>query len=173
MAASPLNFTQAVPHPDLDIFFREGEWDQERHAAARALLDRAKAENETLDQRALSETTSHIDTLSAAMSENMELDVDDTMEYFEEAEDRCRLDKREVLKDIDRAIKIVARSQPEALVIVNELYSLVSASYNKMASIYRDARWRLMALRATSQPSAGVGAIHGSGEPPEGVEVAA
>ena len=116
-------------------------------------------------------THDFIRSLSALLNPTKPVDIENSIDMLEEAEDRLRHDLARIIKLAEHKMRVAA-GEPELIVLINEAIRGFSERYRRFAVMLRDARWELMANRAVNQPSAGIGPIHGSGEPPDHPEAA-
>ena len=68
--------------------------------------------------------------------------------------------------DLERSASVTMRrlskANPEALPFLNEALTSLLGRMDRLATFYRDARWRLMESRAQFSPSEGKGPVHGN-----------
>ena len=64
-------------------------------------------------------------------------------------------------KNLNEVLRRVAKKRPDLLASLNEAMSAELSDIERMATLSRDMRWRLMEARAKYQPSEGIGPITG------------
>jgi len=171
MAASP------APLPTIDLegsaaffqgpFQQSAAWVQQKREEMQQILE---MHDRQLDAHELV-TSEFVDNLSALLSPSKPVDIENSIDMLEESEDKLRRDLARLIKLAEQKMRGAA-GEPELIVLINEAIKGFSNRYRRFAAMLRDARWNLMANRASKQPSAGVGPVHGRGEPPDHPEPA-
>ena len=142
------------------------DWSNDRVAATRNAIKVANEHALASYEDAKKQTQEYLHTIDDMLARQPDLDIDQWIDVAEEAEDRFLEDKNSLSREIATLIKNIANTHPEAIAVLNDFKAEAVRAHNQMAALFRDTRWKLMAARAAVQTGPGIGAIHGSGEPP-------
>jgi hypothetical protein len=111
----------------------------------------------------LSELVNHVVTslITTMQAGANSIDVDVTVETLLRQEREAIDGLGGITKAVEKAMRTAAKTAPEALPGLNRLLAEAKANAHREATLYRDARWRLMEARALDQPGQPAGPIKG------------
>lgn len=111
----------------------------------------------------LSELVNHVVTSLITTMEvhPNSVDVDETVETLLRQEREAIDGLGGVTKAAEKAMRTAAKTAPAVLPGLNRLLAEAKANAHREATLYRDARWRLMQARALDQPGQPAGPIKG------------
>ena len=89
------------------------------------------------------------------------IDVDKLIEGFAEDEKKTRAKRKFEEKQHSAAIRSVVARRPDLMAALSDLIKAQQDDYDRLAALYRDARWALMEARAEFLPSHPSGTIKG------------
>jgi hypothetical protein len=105
--------------------------------------------------------TKIVDDMVGLLKQGHKVDIEPLVDNFRRDEVEAQQQARQAEKLASEALRVSAAKLPELIAVLNWGLSQELTNIERLATLYRDARWKLMTARALYQPSNPKGRIHG------------